>query len=223
VGKLATDVTGLDLNSLAEELAAGLRPKGDVWRSYGIVTAEDARALLELPVFDAMVREAHARWNGRSNVRERIKSKTLIGIEQYLPEMFDEANNVVRPLHHRVQMWKWLGALAGLDAEAAAAGGGGGGGGVQITIDLSGGTPRVSGNQGEDGGIIVIGGGTGEKNAPASGGECSGEETSSQTPDDAALFSINVQEEMLAEDEIEALGAGIEPLYDEDAPEEAFE
>lgn len=138
---LAANITGLDLNRLAEELGAGLKPPLSVWNSFGIWTKADASAVLELGVFQEMLHEAHIRWHTKTNLRERIKAKTLVGMEQFLPDMFDDAMDATRPLHHRVQMWKFLGALAGLDAEAGAAGMASLGGGVSITIDLSGGGP----------------------------------------------------------------------------------
>lgn len=135
---LAANITGLDLNRLAEELAAGLKPPLTVWHSFGVMTKADAEAVLGLGVFQEMLHEAHVRWHTKTNLRERIKAKTLVGMEQFLPDMFDDAMDGTRPLHHRVQMWKFLGALAGLDAEASAAGGIAAlGGGVSITIDLS--------------------------------------------------------------------------------------
>lgn len=149
---LAANITGLDLNRLAEELGAGLRPPLAVWQSFGIVTRKDAEAVLGLGVFQEMLHEAHIRWHTKTNLRERIKAKTLVGMEQFLPDMFDDAMDPARPLHHRVQMWKFLGALAGLDAEASAAGGMAAiGGGVSITIDLSGGGPGA-----EDPKVVVI-------------------------------------------------------------------
>lgn len=158
MGKLPADLTGLDLNRLVEELAAGLRPPVDIWNENGIKDRATAAKLLGLPVVQQMLQEARARWHERGNLRERIKAKTLVGIEQNLADMFDDAMNPNTSLQHRVAMLKFLGSLAGIEAEAAGAVAAAG---VSISIDLSGtGGSGPGGGEGAGDGIIVIEGGT---------------------------------------------------------------
>jgi hypothetical protein len=153
VGELAAiNITkGLDLSRLVEELAANLRPSLEIWNDHGIFDLTVAEKLLSLPVVQEMYTEAKARWHSKTNIRERIKSKSLVVIEQSIADLAEEAVNTQRPLNHRVEAWKVLTRWAGLDAEAAQAAGAGG---VNITIDLSGGVPQVA--VGDGPGIVVI-------------------------------------------------------------------
>lgn len=135
--QLATEVFGgIDLNGLAEELGAAIRPAVDIWNDYGIHTREAAARILGTPAFQQMYTEAKSRWESRANARTRIKAKAMVAIEQGLPELYEGACNPKQPLNHRVEVFKMLSKLAGIDAEVAAAQGAVGHG-LSITIDLS--------------------------------------------------------------------------------------
>lgn len=130
----ADEVPGINLQSLASELASGLDPTAEVWRRYGCDRAM-AEKVVALPVFRQMLAEARSRWSSDDNVSERIRKKAQLAIEQGLADVFSDCVNPKLPLNHRVQGFQLISKWAGMDTPGVGAGGAGG---VSIRIDLSG-------------------------------------------------------------------------------------
>jgi len=112
-------------NTLALELVARLEPASSVLARYGI-TPEEAERLLATPTFKAQLREAHQFWNSPENREERIRIKAAMMSEDALPEMHMLLHDGEKPMTARVDLFKTINRLAGLDKTAEGAVGTGG-------------------------------------------------------------------------------------------------
>lgn len=136
---LANTLLAGNVHRLIEELAAGLRPPGDIWRENGVKDKATAQKIMAIPAVQEMYLEAKAEWNSRKNMRERIKVRSLAAIEHGLLDLYSASVSDRNPLSSRVDAFKFFAKLGGIEAEDRAGMVGSGGGGVSIRIDLSGG------------------------------------------------------------------------------------
>lgn len=175
------------LGSLASELAAGLRPRGDVWRDYGVSTRADAEAVSSLPLFQQLLCEARAAWQSREALPLRVKAKAGALVEDALVFMHAGVLNPVQPLSQRVAAFTALAKMAGIEQPAETrvgfGGGVGVGGGVAISISMDLGGGNIVG-------VKVGGGGGGEEVVDAEADEEADGE-----------FLLNPEDYMIAEAE----------------------
>jgi hypothetical protein len=129
----------LNVELLAEELAARLRPVADIWSDHGIILRADAEAVMGIPWVRQSLDEARARWEASGNAAERIKARARLSVEKSLAGLHGAINNPVLPLNHRTEALKLVARLGDVDGGGKAGAGAGGavGMGVQIVIDLS--------------------------------------------------------------------------------------
>jgi hypothetical protein len=99
--------------SIADELARRIEPAGAVRDRHGMTNAA-MRTLLAQPTFRAMMREAALRWNGASNVTERLQQKGLHLLEANLPVLHDIMQDDRAAAAARVAAFKEVRGLTGV-------------------------------------------------------------------------------------------------------------
>lgn len=125
------------------ELAAKINEPSDILEKYGISMGE-FRFLRELNSFRVAYKEAKLFWNSDANAKERIAVKAGMLVEDTLLDVFDIIKNADANLAARLDAFKQLKEIAGVDARAQAAGAGGGNG-QRVFIDINfGGASRIS-------------------------------------------------------------------------------
>lgn len=77
---------------LAMEIASGMSKPSEIFMRHGL-TPQQSIDLLKNPQFQSMLREAHSTWNSNANAEERIRLKSLIALEELLPEHFKLATD----------------------------------------------------------------------------------------------------------------------------------
>jgi hypothetical protein len=99
--------------AIADELARRIEPATAVRDRHGMSTAA-LRTLLAQPTFRAMMREAALRWNGASNVTERLQQKGLHLLEANLPVLHDIMQDDRAAAAARVAAFKEVRGLTGV-------------------------------------------------------------------------------------------------------------
>ena len=114
------------------ELVAELRKPEEIAAAYGY-TPEKLAEKLKTPPFRALVKECRELWSSDSNLKERIKVKAGLLVEDSLLDIFQiVADQTVNPLA-RNSAFTSLAKQAGTDNAEA-----GGGDGFKLTINLPG-------------------------------------------------------------------------------------
>lgn len=98
---------------LARELVMGIYEVEDVLKRYGVSWDEFDR-IRELPRFQKLVEQITVEWGSTMNTRERIKFKSLAGLEDGLPDLFRAAKDSRETLASRVEAFKLARVLGGI-------------------------------------------------------------------------------------------------------------
>ena len=110
--------------ALAADLAAELYDQETVFRNHGL-SMEVGQALLGQPWFKAMVEQAKRDWDALDNVRDRIRAKAQIALEESIPTVYGIIADKNTPGAARVAAFKEMKEIAGMGAKEPAEGGAG--------------------------------------------------------------------------------------------------
>lgn len=108
--------------ALAADLAAELYDQETVFANHGISLAE-GEFLLSQPWFKTMVDTAKRDWEGIGNVKDRIRIKAQITLEEALPTIYALIADHNTPGAARVAAFKELKEVAGMGARESDGGG----------------------------------------------------------------------------------------------------
>ena len=103
--------------TLALEIAAELLPVEEIFKAHGLSDTQGL-ALLENPVFKDMVAAARTEWASSGNVKERIRSKARLALEELLPDHFAMATDKNINPANRNEAVKIIKDLAGMAPKA---------------------------------------------------------------------------------------------------------
>jgi replicative superfamily II helicase len=123
IEKLASAINSLD-SRLAMELAIEVSDMPDILKRYEL-TPDDLRRKLENPQFRQMIKEARVTWQSDLSVKERIRVKSMVLVEDSLLELYSIFHNQELAAPARIDAFKTLSRVATTDApdkDSAAAG-----------------------------------------------------------------------------------------------------
>jgi hypothetical protein len=102
--------------ALAADLAAEIYDRDTIFVNHGLspVAGEE---LLKAPWFSAMVEQARRDWGALDNVRDRIRIKAQITLEEALPTVYALINDKTAPAAARVAAFKEVKEVAGMSAK----------------------------------------------------------------------------------------------------------
>ena len=100
---------------LAVELAVQLRPVADILNAYSI-TRQDLVRKFKDPMFRDMVKQAKTLWSSDLSVKERIRLKSQVLVEDSLLEIFSFIHNKEHAIPARLDAFKQLARVAEVDA-----------------------------------------------------------------------------------------------------------
>jgi hypothetical protein len=101
------------LRALARELAMGIKDVETILKDHGL-RRKELDGLLRSPYFKMMYDDALAAWNSNLNARQRVDVKTMIMVEEALPEMYALLMDRTQPLAGKVELFKTLQRGAGI-------------------------------------------------------------------------------------------------------------
>ena len=99
---------------LAVELALKLRPIADLLNVYGLSRSSLANKIRD-PMFGSMVKQARTLWKSDLSVKERIRIKSQILIEDSILEVFSILHNKDNAIPARLDAFKQLARVAEVD------------------------------------------------------------------------------------------------------------
>jgi hypothetical protein len=99
---------------LAVELAVKLRPVPEILQTYGLTRKQLATKLRE-PMFRSMVKQARTLWQSDLSVKERIRLKSQILVEDSILEIFSILHNQDNAIPARLDAFKQLARVAEVD------------------------------------------------------------------------------------------------------------
>jgi hypothetical protein len=120
--------------ALATDLAADLYERETIFQNYGL-SPEMGAELVNQPWFKAMISQAKRDWDALDNVRDRIKAKAQIALEDSIPTVYGIIADRQTPGAARVAAFKELKEVSGMSARET---GDGGPGYIPIQIFLDG-------------------------------------------------------------------------------------
>lgn len=100
---------------LAVEIAVQLRPVPEILKQYAISRKDLVRKLKD-PMFRDMVKQAKSLWNSDLSVKERIRLKSQILVEDSILEIFSILHNRDNAIPARLDAFKQLARVAEVDA-----------------------------------------------------------------------------------------------------------
>ena len=100
---------------LAVELAVQLRPVADILNAYG-VTRDGLVRKFKDPMFRDMVKQAKSLWSSDLSVKERIRLKSQVLVEDSLLEVFSFVHNKENAIPARLDAFKQLARVAEVDS-----------------------------------------------------------------------------------------------------------
>jgi hypothetical protein len=103
--------------SLARELAMDIYPLETILEHHQI-TPETFNRIKSHPRFTALLQEHLHLWNASLNARERVDLKTIVMIEEALPELNARLHDPKEPLNAKVELFKALQRGAGIGVNA---------------------------------------------------------------------------------------------------------
>lgn len=110
--------------ALAADLAAEIYPQDVIFNNHGI-SPEAGEELLSQPWFAAMVAQAKRDWDALDNVKDRIRIKAQITLEEAIPTMYGLISDKNTPGAARVAAFKEMKEIAGMGMKEGAEGGAG--------------------------------------------------------------------------------------------------
>lgn len=96
---------------LAVELAVQLRPTSEILQTYGI-SRQDLIRKFKDPMFKDMVKQAKSLWKSDLSVKERIRLKSQVLVEDSLLEIFSMIHNPENALPAKLDAFKQLARVA---------------------------------------------------------------------------------------------------------------
>jgi hypothetical protein len=130
---LYSDVT---LIKLARELAWEIYPLETILKAHNL-TIELWDTIKELPRFQRYLESELVAWHSATNAHERVKVKSSIMVEEWLPELYSRMHDAQESLNGKIEAGKLLARLAGMGLDRANITGGEGEK-FSITINLGG-------------------------------------------------------------------------------------
>lgn len=112
--------------ALALELAAQLRPAVEVLKQFGI-TADEWEIIKKHPHFQRAFSEAKEFWESDKNAAERVKCVSTMMVEESLVTLFEMTHDVELHPSSRLDAFKTIAKIAGVDNSGSKAVGPGGG------------------------------------------------------------------------------------------------
>lgn len=103
--------------ALAREIAADLRTVNEILEIHKVTTPEWERIRTN-PQFTKLLQSCIEEWNSAGNTPERIKLKSLIFIEEALPEFYSRAHDPKETLTAKTEVLKTVSRLAGVGGNA---------------------------------------------------------------------------------------------------------
>ena len=100
---------------LAVELAVQIRPVGELLNAYSISRRELADKLKD-PMFRDMVKQAKTLWNSDLSVKERIRLKSQVLVEDSLLEVFSIVHSPDNAIPAKLDAFKQLARVAEVDS-----------------------------------------------------------------------------------------------------------
>ncbi len=100
---------------LAVELAVKIRPVAEILNTYSLSRRELADKLKD-PMFRDMVKQAKQLWSSDLSVKERIRLKSQILVEDSLLEVFSVVHNPDNAIPAKLDAFKQLARVAEVDA-----------------------------------------------------------------------------------------------------------
>lgn len=129
-------------STLAIELAVGISAIPDILKRHGM-TAPELKNKLRDPHFKNMVKEAKRTWLSDLTVKDRIRLKSQVLIEDNLLELHSIFNDGDNALPSRLDAFGKMAKLADVDSANSHSGGTGAGGGVHIQLNFGSRRPLV--------------------------------------------------------------------------------
>jgi hypothetical protein len=117
---------------LAVELAVKLRPVSELLSTYNLSRADLVRKLKD-SMFRDMVKQAKALWESDLSVKERIRLKSQILVEDSVLEVFQILHNKENAIPARLDAFKQLARVAEVDTPTKT----GGGEGSRFTVSIN--------------------------------------------------------------------------------------
>jgi hypothetical protein len=102
--------------ALAADLAAGIYDHATIFTNHGMSPEAGAELLLQ-PWFASMVEQARRDWESIDNVRDRIRIKAQITLEEALPTLYTLITDKSNPAAARVAAFKEVKEVAGMSAK----------------------------------------------------------------------------------------------------------
>jgi predicted transcriptional regulator len=109
------EVAELEANSEIVEIAVQLRPVPEILKQYDLSRKDLVRKLKD-PMFRDMVRQAKSLWNSDLSVKERIRLKSQILVEDSILEIFSMVHNRDNAIPARLDAFKQLARVAEVDS-----------------------------------------------------------------------------------------------------------
>lgn len=100
---------------LAVEIAVQLRPVPEILKQYGLSRKDLVRKLKD-PMFRDMVKQAKSLWNSDLSVKERIRLKSQVLVEDSILEIFSILHNRDNAIPARLDAFKQLARVAEVDS-----------------------------------------------------------------------------------------------------------
>lgn len=117
---------------LAVEVAVQIRPISEVLTAYSISRSDLVRKLKD-PMFRDMVKQAKSIWSSDLSIKERIRLKAQVCVEDSLLEVFGIVHNVDMAVPAKLDAFKQLARVAEVDSPER----GKGGDGSRFTVSIN--------------------------------------------------------------------------------------
>lgn len=109
-------------------------PLQDILNNCG-VSYEEWMEMQRNPRFIAYLEANVTEWTGSKNTADRVKLKSAVLLEEWLPKLHEEMHGTAASLNAKVEAAKLLAKIAGVDQHEGEAGGGNG---FHVTINIGG-------------------------------------------------------------------------------------
>jgi hypothetical protein len=114
-----------DMDSrLAVEVAVQIRPIAEILTAYSLARSDLVRKLKD-PMFRDMVKQAKSIWSSDLSIKERIRLKSQVLVEDSLLEIFTIIHNVDMAVPAKLDAFKQLARVAEVDSADRSKGGDG--------------------------------------------------------------------------------------------------
>lgn len=109
---------------LAVEVAVQIRPVAEILQNYNL-SRKDLVLKLKDPMFRGMVKQAKSIWSSDLSIKERIRLKSQVLVEDSLLEIFSVIHNVDMAVPAKLDAFKQLARVAEVDTPERSKGGDG--------------------------------------------------------------------------------------------------